>query len=111
MESVAEPTQKDVSEEAGEKDVDDESPGHRDVGRHDHPQQERRIKNVAVHGGDVRHPAEQIGIPEREMTSCAQSACAELAKGVTGDVLVAMGIDEEPASQRRIGERQSRKRV
>jgi len=75
--------------------MDDEAPRHCHIGGEDHPQQERRVENVAVHGGDVRHPAEQVGIPQRESGSPAQRRRAELAKREPRDVLVAAWIDEE----------------
>ena len=86
--------------------MDDESPRHGDVGGEDHPQQERRIENVAVHGGDVRHPAEQVRIPQREAGSLAQRGRRKLAERESGDVLVAPWIYEELSGQRRPGERQ-----
>src|SRR3979411_1210176 len=85
-EPVPESRQKQIGEEAGQENVDDESPRHRHVRGHDHPQQKRRIENVAVHRRDVRHAAEQIRIPEREMSRCSERARRKLAEGVTGDI-------------------------
>ena len=67
VEAVAERAKESVREKAAEENMNDEAPRHRDVRGHDHTQEESRIENVTVHGGDVRHAAQEIRIPEREM--------------------------------------------
>ena len=91
--------------------MDDEAPRHRDVGGEDHPQQERRIEDVAMHGGDVWHPPEQVGIPQREPIALAQGDGRELAERVAGDVLVAVRPDKKLAGERGPPQRQGRERV
>ena len=105
-EPVADCAQEAKREQSGEEDVDDESPGHRRVRGHDHPQQERWIENVAVHRRDVREPAEEIRIPEWKMSCGLQRRCRELPERVASDVLIAMRIDEELTGQGGIRERQ-----
>ena len=109
--AVAEVTQKDIREKAGQENVDDESPRHRGIGRHDHPQQKRRIKNVAMHRRDVRHSTEQIRVPQREVSGSSERRRAELPERVAGDVLVAVRVHQESARQGRISHRQSAERI
>src|SRR5207253_3793521 len=97
IETVPYAAKKHVGEKSSQKNVDDEAPRHCDVGGHDHPQQESRVENVAVHRGDVRHAAKEVRIPEREMPGCPQCCRSELTKSVASDVLIAVRIDEEPA--------------
>ena len=93
-------TKKQVREEAGEKDVNQERPRHGDVGRQDHAKEERRIENVAVHSGNVWHTAKEIGIPEWNPVSSLERCSGEFAKWIARKELVAARIDEKAATER-----------
>jgi hypothetical protein len=92
---------KQIREATGEKDVDQQPPRHRDVGGQDHAQQEGGIENVAMHGSDVRHSPHQIGIPQRESVPSLERRGSELAKGIASVELIAAGVDQEAATERR----------
>ena len=71
-----------------------------DVGRQHQAQQERRIEDVAVHGGDVRHSSVEVWVPLGKPAVRLHVLRGELAKCVARDVLVAVGAHEESARQR-----------
>src|SRR5204863_1784797 len=102
---------KEVGEQTGEEDMDHERPRHRDVGRQSHAKHERRIEDVAVHRGDVRHAAKQVRIPERKSVTGLEGCGGELAEGIPGVKLIAMRIDEESASERGKAESECTERV
>ena len=85
-----------------------ERPGHRLIGRQDHAQQKRGIKDVAVHGGDIRQPTEQVWVPLWKAVARFERRRRKLAKRIPCDVLIAAHPDEKSAAQRRVRERQRR---
>ena len=87
-------------EDTGEKRVEHEAPRHRHVGRQYHPQQKRRVENVAVHRRDVWHAAELVRIPLRKALSIAERARRKLTEGIARDVLIRIRIHEKGATER-----------
>ena len=98
--------QKQIREATGEKDMQRHAPRHRSVCRHDHPQQKRRIENIAVHRGYVRQSAKQIRVPQWEPVAVTQRLRRKIAEGVAGDVLVAVLVQQRHPAQRGIAEHQ-----
>ncbi len=104
----AEAAQEGQRRDAREHQVQHHPPGHREIRRQQHSQQLRRIEDVAVHRGDVRHSAHQVRIPLRDAGARTQRSRGELAKRIARDVLVAVRIDEEAAAEGRVRQRHRR---
>ena len=94
-EAEAPGAEEEVGEQSAQKEVDDEFPRHRDIGREHPPQQEGRIENVAVHRSDVRQATFDERIPLRKPVAGLQRLRGEVTKRVASEVLIAPRVDEE----------------
>ena len=97
-------------EPAHEHEVNRHAPRDREIDGHDPPQPGRRVKNVAVHRGDVRQAAEQEGIPLWNRSGCRERVGAEQAKRVAGDEHVGARAPEHDLSGEQWPEQRQRGR-